>query len=87
MMERGIWPMLRLVLLGSQRRTCRWCASLVGLCQGDRGSAEIDREDRFAVRQSTIRSFSSLVPGERFLQRFGNAEKASERPGRCGGAW
>ena len=38
MMERGIWPMLRLVLLGSQRRSMPLVCSLVGLCQGDRGS-------------------------------------------------
>ena len=38
MMERGIWPMLRLVLLGSQRRSMPLVCSLVARCQGDRGS-------------------------------------------------
>ena len=32
MMESGIWPMLRLVFLGGQRRSMPLVCSLVGLC-------------------------------------------------------
>ena len=38
MRERGIWPMLRLVLLGSHLRSIPFVCSLVGRCQGERGS-------------------------------------------------
>ena len=38
MRERGIWPMLRLVLLGSHLRSIPLVCSLVGRCQGERGS-------------------------------------------------
>ena len=73
MMERGIWPMLRLVLLGSQRRSMPLVCSLVARCQGDRGVAEIDRETGLLFDRAPLAHFSSLVPGERFPQRFGNA--------------
>ena len=78
MMERGIWPMLRLVLLGSQRRSMPLVCSLVARCQGDRGS---QKGTERPVCCSTEHHLLISLPWSQvsvFCRGLGTREKASQ---------
>ena len=78
MMERGIWPMLRLVLLGSHRRSMPLVCSLVARCQGERGS------QKYTVRPVSVSTEHQLAisrPWSQvsvFRKCWGTREKASQ---------
>ena len=68
MRERGIWPMLRLVPLGSHLRSMPLVFSLVGRCAGRVGVAEVHRRFDPGLDFLPVGHFASLVPGERLHQ-------------------
>ena len=62
MMERGIWPMLRLVLLGSQRRSIAVGVLVGGSLPPRPGVAQRDRENGLLFDRAPVRSFLFIGP-------------------------